>query len=346
MRRWVTTSFMVAVGLLLTVEVVVRIAFARSLWGRFEYGYSATAGFVETPDGTVKLIRAGGRRFWPQKFGRKAAPGTLRIFVLGDSVPRGSKPNQAYGYFLQERLRQAGVAAEVINMGVGGNGARRTQIILRQVLQYQPGLVILHVNDSNEYEDEREWQRYQEFLSWHPRNWLMKSAIIRRIYEAKTEEVYWKWLPDEVRQQREINDVQAKMAMALNPEKLRAWDELVRTNTLASVDLLRNAKIPFLLISQTWRQKDREGKYELTDHGFADMVRRAAFGAGACLSMGEVFAGAQGELASLFADTSHLTVEGHRRMAEAILQRLRRLPGIASRLEENGRVVDSGAMRR
>jgi hypothetical protein len=47
---------------------------------------------------------------------------------------------------------------------------------MRKILQYDPSLIILHLNDSNEYEDEREC-RSRDFKGWHPRHWLMKSFI-------------------------------------------------------------------------------------------------------------------------------------------------------------------------
>ena len=60
--------------LLVGAELVVRVFFARSMSGRFEYGYSPTAGFVEHADGTVNLVHAGGRPFWPQEFSRPGRP--------------------------------------------------------------------------------------------------------------------------------------------------------------------------------------------------------------------------------------------------------------------------------
>ena len=66
MKRLLTPAFLCAVLLLGLGELGARLFFAQDISGRFEYGYSQDAGFDERPDGTVKLFRAGGRRFHPK----------------------------------------------------------------------------------------------------------------------------------------------------------------------------------------------------------------------------------------------------------------------------------------
>ena len=213
--RAASKPFLCLLALLVGAELVVRVFFARSMAGRFDYGYHPTAGFVERADGTVRLERAGGRRFFPQSFSRERPTNTFRIFVIGDSVARGTSVESSYAGQLGEQLRARGVKAESFNLSVPGFGARRKQLVLEQALRYQPSLVILHVNDSNEYEDEREWRRREEFRGWHPRNWLMKSLAIRRLYELKQEKVYWEWLPASVRNQRAVSDADAEIKASL-----------------------------------------------------------------------------------------------------------------------------------
>ena len=48
----------------------------------------------------------------------------------------------------------------------------------------------------------------------------MKSLVIRRLYEAKTEQVFWKWLPVEIRSQQAVNDADAELSASMNPEIL------------------------------------------------------------------------------------------------------------------------------
>jgi hypothetical protein len=179
MKKLLFADFLLALVLLLGAEVGVRLLLPHDVSGRFSYGFDRDSGFVESGNGTVSLVRAGGRRFHPQTFSRQRPADTRRIMVIGDSVPRGSSLKTAYPYLLQEHLRSQGISAEVINLAIAGFGARRSQLVVRKVLEYDPSLVILHLNDSNEYEDEREYRRSQDFKGWHPRHWLMKAMSSR-----------------------------------------------------------------------------------------------------------------------------------------------------------------------
>ena len=78
MNRPITKAFLFAFALLCASELVVRVFFARNMSGRFDYGYNPTSGFEEHADGTVKLVRAGGRRFHPQSFKQQRPEGVFR----------------------------------------------------------------------------------------------------------------------------------------------------------------------------------------------------------------------------------------------------------------------------
>ncbi len=107
--------------LLVLAEVGARIFFAQDISGRFAYGYDPQAGFDEKRDGTVKLFRAGGRRFHPQSFKRHRPPDTYRIMVVGDSVPRGPSFKEAYPWVLGEELqRQGRLRVESLNLALPG----------------------------------------------------------------------------------------------------------------------------------------------------------------------------------------------------------------------------------
>lgn len=322
MNRWTTKAFLLVVAMFCGCELVVRVFFARSMSGRFEYGYNPASGFEEKKDGTVHLVRAGGRRFRPQSFALKKPDGAFRIMVIGDSVPRGSSLEGAYAYRVGELLRVQGIQAESFNLAVAGYGARRNQFVLRQALKYQPSLVILHLNGSNEFEDERDWQRAQEFKSWHPRNWPMKSLLLRRLHEMKTERVFWRWLPQEIRSEGAANDAGDEIAAAHDPEKTRRWKDLVREKTAEDVALARQAQVPLLLLTQARRERGPDGSPVLNDHGLDAMAQSLAGKTVSHLSMKEVLAGT--DLEKLFADGSHLRKEGHDWLAQAIVAKLRR----------------------
>ncbi|HEY1170949.1 MAG TPA: SGNH/GDSL hydrolase family protein [Verrucomicrobiae bacterium] len=315
MKRKLTAAFLLMLFLLVGAEVVVRVFFARNMAGRFDYGYHPDAGFVEEGD-KLKLVRAGGRRFFPQEMKLKPEAGTFRIFVIGDSVPRGPGLEKAYAYQLQEILKTNGVKAEAYNLCVPGYGAQRKQIVLSKALEYQPDLVILHLNASNEYEDEREYKRSKEFDGWHPKNWLMKSLIIRRLHEAKTEKAFWHLLPTEVRQQGAINDADAEIAAGQNEATRKRWLEQVKQWTATSVQTAQDKKVPILLVSQAVCENMKDRTQPLDDQGL-DAVAESFRGVSVYhLSMKEVLTG--GDYATLYSDGSHMRPDGHRTVAEAL----------------------------
>jgi len=319
MKRAFTKSVLLALFLLIGAETIVRVFFVRNMSGRFDYGYHPTAGFEEKADGTVNLVRAGGRRFHPQSFKRAPEPGTLRVFVVGDSVPRGPGLARSYAAKTGELLRERGVKAESYNLAVAGFGAHRSQLVLKQALNYQPGLIVLHVNNSNEYEDEREWHRKEEFAGWHPRNWPMKSLVIRRLYEAKTEKVFWEWLPVEIRSQRAANDADAEIQANLNEATLRRWDKRVQRLVAESVKLCRAQGVPVLLVTQAVKRTGPDGQPVLEDR-VTPLVQSLAGEGVYLLPMKDVFEGK--DLGKLFADGSHVRAEAHQMLAEAIVEKL------------------------
>jgi hypothetical protein len=315
-----TKSFLLVVALLLIGEASVRIFWSRSMSGRFEYGYNMTAGFEEE-SGKVNLVRAGGRRFHPQSFDMPKPDGVFRVFVIGDSVPRGPSLKKAYAYQLEQILKEKGIQAEILNLGVPGYGARRTQIVLKQIIKYQPDLIIKHVNWTNEYEDEREYRRAQEFKSWHPKNWLMKSMLLARLNESQTENIFWKLLPPEIRMQRGINDADAEIAASQNDEKRREWRRFVVEKSLEDARILKGAGVPGLFIIQAKVHKTAKGDYSLSDDGMDSLQTLLSKEGMNTLSMKEVFSH-DSDLKIIFSDGSHLYPVGHRRMAEVLAIKL------------------------
>jgi hypothetical protein len=319
MKRLFTSAFLGALLLLVLGELGARVFFAQDISGRFEYGYSPDAGFDVRPDGTVQLFRAGGRRFHPQSFPRHRPPGTFRVFVIGDSVPRGPSFKGAYPYQLGAELKRHHIPAESVNMALAGYGARRCQVVLRKALEFEPSLIILHVNDSNKYEDEREYRRSQEFKSWHPRNWPMKIFIFRRLYEAKVEKVFWRLVPEQIRLKFAANDPDAQLAANPDQDEVKARIELARETTAASAALARARHVPLLIITQCRLMRDGPKSFHFEDQGLDALGRSLAGNGVYWLSMKDVFAGLP-DPRPYFSDTGHLKKSGHLLMAQAITQ--------------------------
>jgi len=321
MKKWLTPAFLFAVLLLGVAEIGARLFFAQDISGRFDYGYSPDAGFDERRDGLVQLFRAGGRRFHPQSFQRQRPPGTFRVMVIGDSVPRGPSFKEAYPFLLGTELQHHAVKAEAVNLALPGYGARRCQVVLRKALEFEPSLIVLHVNDSNKYEDEREFRRSQEFKTWHPRNWPMKVFIFRRLYEAKVEKVFWRLVPDQIRLKFAAKDADAQVAANPDPEEVRARVRLARETTRENAALARARGVPLLLITQCRLINDGPQAFHFEDHGL-DALGRSLAGEGVYhLSMKEVFSSLL-DPRSYFSDSGHLKPSGHLLMAQAIVRKM------------------------
>jgi hypothetical protein len=321
MKRLITPACLVVICLLGLAEVGARLFFAQDISGRFDYGYNPQAGFDEHKDGVVELFRAGGRRFYPQTFQRLRPPEVFRIFTVGDSVPRGPSLKGAYPWLLGQELRQHSIQAESINLAVPGYGARRCQIVLTKALEYNPSLVILHFDDYNKWEDEREWRRSQEFQGWHPRHWLMKVFIFRRLYEAKLEKVFWSLVPEEIRLNYALNDADAQVAAGADPKEVAARIKLAYDTAVKNVAMVRARGIPVILVTQCRLEEDAQHHLYLTDHGL-DALGKSLAGPGIYhISMKDVLSGQ--DIKQIFANFSgHLHKDGHHLLAQAIFEKI------------------------
>lgn len=80
------------------------------------------------------------------------ADGVFRIVLVGDSYTEGAEVEfrETWGFYLEEKLRQAGVDAEVLNLGVGGYGIDQAYLRWRETGRaFQPDLVILGLQPEN-----------------------------------------------------------------------------------------------------------------------------------------------------------------------------------------------------
>jgi hypothetical protein len=241
--------------------------------------------------------------------------------VVGDSVPRGPSFQEAYPWFLGEELRRHDIAAESINLALPGYGPRRCQVVLQKILEYEPSLIVLHINDTNKWEDEREWRRSQEFEGWHPRHWLMKVFIFRRLYEAKIEKVFWPLVPEEIRLKYAMNDADAQVAAAQNPREIAARIRLAEETAAENVAMLRQRHIPIILVTQCRLEEDPRHSLYLSDHGL-DPLGETLVGPGIYhISMKDVFS--RTDFRPLFANFSgHLHKEGHQVLAHALFEKI------------------------
>jgi len=325
--RRVVLGLLLALVVLLSLEFLAVVAYDESAAERLSFGYGENTGFLTGKD-SVELRRAAGRSLWAQKFPLHKPDGTRRIVVVGDSVLRGGSEAGSLSGKLRERLAACGVTAEVWNLSSPGYGSRRKQLVVRKALEFQPDLVIYHVNYTTEYEDEREWQRKLSHASLHPRLWPEKLPLIGRIKLSKTEKVLWKWLPAEVRNargtQEEAADPDAEREAIQSKQDAAYWMPRMLGQLQESVAMIRHADVPLLLLSRADLSPDRAS---IGDAGLHQQLEQ--FGSDKkirVLSTKEVF-GRLPAFQNLFIDTSHWIPAGHAAMAVAMM------PAIADLLE-------------
>jgi hypothetical protein len=307
-------AFLVAVFILILIELVNRVFFVDFFTGRFEYGYNPTSGIEDNGGGIVKIKTTGSKHFWNQSFENPKPSGRIRVFTIGDSIARGPKKEEAYPYYLGELLRKQGINADSINFSVPGFGSRRKQIVLTQALHYKPDVVILHLNHTNEFSDTRDWRRAQEFASMHPRNWFMKSYFLARLYEFKTDKVFWK-LPQEIRAVRGVNDIDARLMAENNEAVTREWNETFHTKSIEIINKLRAEGIPVIIV--TYCSIDRQHNGLLSDAGQDSWIRSIMAPGIYLVSPKDILSTPQRD-SYFYADTVHWHPVGHRQMAAAL----------------------------
>lgn len=324
MRRWCSISFLAALALFATAEWMARQFIGEKLAARFDYGFHPTVGFREKSDGTIQIERTAGRRFIPQTFPRHRPPGTLRLMVVGNSVPYGpGRLEDSFAWLAAEQLRQTGIPAEGINLAIVGQGAMRNQVVLRQALHYQPSLIVLQVDAALQRNDEVDLQRRDQYLGWHPKVWLMKSYVIRGLYQWRADKVYVELLPDEVRAKNNARDLLANLnaqARAETPADDAARLDRFKATIKESIALARAQNIPVLLLTQAFLDRTAPVRDRLSDHNLDSFARSHVTNGVYALSMKEIFTPLPAE--TMFADRNHLLRSGQEAVARAIVQTL------------------------
>ena len=112
-----------------------------------------------------------------RQYAAKAATGTIRIAIAGDSYVYGDELpfKESLGAQLEHHFRQDSLPAEVINFGVGGYGLDQAMLrILLQSHQYDPKVVVLGLQPENLY---RNLNLYRAFYTKMARNPFFKPRF-------------------------------------------------------------------------------------------------------------------------------------------------------------------------
>jgi hypothetical protein len=324
MARPVTSSFLLALALLAIVEIALRCLLAPNFTASFLYGFHPSAGFEERADGTVRLVPSLSRNFHAQQFSRHRPDGVFRVFALGDSVEffdgiASRVLSNTYPWRVGQELRERGIKAESINLAVTGYGSRKNEVLLKKALEYEPSLMVLKVNDSNDGMDSKNLERAEQFQSWHPKNWLRKSYLVQTLLVLNEDLLMRKLLPQNVMVLNQARTAARPSSSGGQPPEPKLEEGFCRT-IRESVALVRARNIPVVLVTQAWVESDATGRKTLADHGL-DAFAQGICGPGvACVSLKQVMVSQP--LDSVFIDHMHLSPTGHRVVARAIADRI------------------------
>jgi hypothetical protein len=142
--------------------------------------------FLLESDGYYRIPAERYRLFAPAEFAQRKPPSTRRVFALGGSTTQGEPygPATAFPEWLRLQLQLADPnhTYEVINAGGLSYASYRVLPILREVLNYQPDLIVIYTGQ-NEFLEARELSGWRElpqtatrWLAWWYR-WRTVQAL-------------------------------------------------------------------------------------------------------------------------------------------------------------------------
>lgn len=180
-----------AVVLGLSPFVAVELAFRALGWGMPDWGEDPFVGFSEvhplfvlSEDGTRYTTDRGRLGYFrPESFAAEKPQDEFRIFVLGGSTVQG-RPfaiETSFTTWLELSLRAAEPQRrwEVVNCGGVSYASYRLVPILKEVLHYQPNLIILYTGH-NEFLEERSYRQIKHLPAVI--RWCLEQAARTRTY--------------------------------------------------------------------------------------------------------------------------------------------------------------------
>lgn len=333
-----TRAFLFGFGLLLVGELGLRLCLPPHFTAAFQYGFHPDSGFEENADGTVRLVPTFARDFHAQEFSHKRSPDMLRVFFFGDSVESwdnvGSHVlSNTYPARVGKELRQRGIEAETFNLGVTAAGPLKQEVMLRKALDYEPSLVVLKVNNSNEGRDYANLERAREFLGLKPKDWLRRSYLVQTLLILKEDRLMRHCLKQDVLVLAQAPKAAGTASETASQSPLEINASLCRT-LRESIALAHARGVPVILFAQAWPQLDSAGNCSFDDHGM-DEVARACSGPGVeVFSLKAALAGEDPQAA--FTDGIHLTQASHFRAARVLAERIAtNLANLAGQVKSN-----------
>jgi hypothetical protein len=305
-----------ALAALALLELAAYFGFHESSSERNAFGFSRGASFA-VEGSFVTIGAAASRRFWTQRYPRAKPPGWRRIMVVGDSATRGATLEDSLTGSLHRQLNERCAApTEVWNLSSPGYGSRRKHVVVEKALEYQPDLIIYHAGVTTEYEDSREWERYTEYHSWHPRHWVDHLPFLGRVRLSKVEKLYWEWLPEDVRAASSEDPLEVRLAAMASKMDSPYWMPKMLANLDRTVAAVRQAGVPILILTHA-AYDPASGR--MSDEGLDKAIaERYAGRPGVMVASNRELFSSRPDVPTLFYDTAHWTSEGMDVVARAL----------------------------
>ncbi len=183
-------------------------------------------------------------------FPKEKAPGARRIFVLGESSTLGFPfgDQGSYAYFLKLGLNQLdpGRTYQVINLGAFGFASYRILRVFKEVLHYQPDLIIV-MTGQNEFLEKREYGASKTALFLQQKFSRFKIYCLLKTIVLKINPV----------QKRRLLSADVKWEkMSADPKTRAQALEHFRYNLEQMVRLASEQKVPLLFLTAPSNLKD------------------------------------------------------------------------------------------
>ena len=257
-------------GLILVLELVLRLSDSLSRQCEFDPFISfreEVRVLVEEERGSEKWIVINPRLrayFNSISFIKDKPKGTRRIFILGGSSALGFPFGQqaSFSEFLSQGLNYLDSAHQyqVINLGGFGYASYRLLRLLKEIIQYQPDLIIIMTGD-NEFLEKRDYGERSQA------RWLIEKLEHLRIY-CLIRKMVFKFSP-EIRKPIIAPEVKWEH-YTLEPKMREMIIEHFRFNLREMARICQKEKIPVLFLTSPANLKDFPPYYSIHKKGITE----------------------------------------------------------------------------
>ena len=216
----------------------------RRLEPNYNYGYDTSQPFFYEKGDTFFLYPTEYRFFNEQSMKRVKKENGFRIFILGPSAA-ALPPEKNYSRFLEKFLcrKAPEIEWETVIISGGGVGSKRMLLYLKQAIEYEPDLLIIHPGGTNEYEDDVTL-KYKNTMNSGPRAILYRSNFIVILNKILLKAGLIASLPIAIESEVEASNKE---------ENTQRWVTQFDKNLSEMIELASKHKIPVILVGGAHR---------------------------------------------------------------------------------------------